>query len=78
MTFRGKKGVAKTNSTDGRVLKEKTETGIHGSFHIKNHLQIFPPYPRNFVPGGPSWRILLTKLSPSLRGGGALGRWSLL
>lgn len=38
----------------------------------------FPPYPRNFVPGGPSWRILLTKLSPSLRGGGAVGRWSLL
>lgn len=38
----------------------------------------FPPYPRNLVPGGPSWRIRVTKLSPSFRGGGALGRWSLL
>ncbi len=30
------------------------------------------------MPGGPSCRILLTRLSPSLRGGGAVGRWSLL
>lgn len=35
-------------------------------------------YPRNLVPGGPSWRMRLTKLSPSLSGGGAVGRWSLL
>lgn len=35
-------------------------------------------YPRNFVPGGPSCRMRLTKLSPSFRGGGAVGRWSLL
>ena len=36
------------------------------------------PYPRNLVPGGPSCRMRLTRLSPSLRGGGAVGRWSLL
>lgn len=35
-------------------------------------------YPRNLVPGGPSCRIRLTRLSPSFRGGGAVGRWSLL
>lgn len=35
-------------------------------------------YPRNLVPGGPSCRMRLTRLSPSLRGGGAVGRWSLL
>lgn len=35
-------------------------------------------YPRNFVPGGPSCRMRLTRLSPSFRGGGAVGRCSLL
>lgn len=47
-------------------------TGIHGLFHMCHS------YPRNLVPGGPSWRMRLTKLSPSFRGGGAVGRWSLL
>lgn len=40
--------------------------------------ELLASYPRNLVPGGPSCRILLTRLSPSLRGGGALGRCSLL
>lgn len=35
-------------------------------------------YPRNLVPGGPSCKMRLTRLSPSFRGGGAVGRWSLL
>lgn len=35
-------------------------------------------YPRNLVPGGPSCKILLTKLSPSLRGGGAVGKCNFL
>lgn len=35
-------------------------------------------YPINFVPRGPSCRIRLTVLSPSLRGGRLLGRCSLL
>lgn len=43
-----------------------------------NQRVLLASYPRNLVPGGPSWRILLTRLSPSLRGGGALGRCSFL
>lgn len=48
-----------------------------GGFMCTNSV-LLASYPRNLVPGGPSWRILLTRLSPSLRGGGALGRCSLL
>lgn len=35
-------------------------------------------YPTNLVPLGPSWSTGLTRLSPSLRAGSFLGRWSLL
>lgn len=66
-----------TREENFNFKKIKTEkkgygTSIHGLFHMCHS------YPRNLVPGGPSWRMRLTKLSPSFRGGGAVGRWSLL
>lgn len=39
---------------------------------------MFGSYPTNLVPLGPSCSTGLTRLSPSLRAGSFLGRWSLL
>lgn len=52
-----------------------------GEYVTTSRMERFPQpwsYPRNLVPGGPSCRMRLTRLSPSFRGGGAVGRWSLL
>lgn len=65
-----------------RGLKKHQRTKAKKYGHVTTSMLVgFPQtwsYPRNLVPGGPSCKMRLTRLSPSFRGGGAVGRWSLL
>lgn len=70
-----------SKSTDvGAQEYQRTKAKKYG--HVTTFMLVrFPQtwsYPRNLVPGGPSCKMRLTRLSPSFRGGGAVGRWSLL